>query len=279
VNGRWLSIRRGSAPLVVSIPHSGVEIPGEIESRLVDRWLARKDTDLWIDRLYALNAMPDVTVVQTAISRTVIDVNRDPSGASLYPGKATTELCPCTTFDGEPLYRSGDEPDDAEVASRKARWFEPFHEALSAELERLRGVHENVVLYDCHSIRSSIPRLFEGILPHFNIGTNDGASCAPELTAAVEAVCDATSLSRVTNGRFRGGFITRHYGKPQAGVHAVQLELACRSYLREPFGHVKPANWPSPFDDLYARPVKAAIGEILRACLHFAAHLNRGTIR
>jgi N-formylglutamate deformylase len=279
MSGHWLLIRRGSAPLVVSIPHSGVEIPGDIASRLVDPWLARKDTDWWIDRLYEVDALADATIVQTAISRTVIDVNRDPSGGSLYPGQATTELCPSMTFDGEPLCRSGEAPDDAEIASRKTRWFAPYHEALSAELERLRRVHENVVLYDCHSIRSAIPRLFEGILPHFNIGTNDGASCAPALTAAVEARCDATPFSRVTNGRFRGGFITRHYGMPQAGVHAIQMELACRSYLREPIGLVEPANWPSPFDGLYAGPVKAALGEILRACLHFAAHINRGALR
>ena len=150
-------------------------------------------------------------------------------------------------------------PDAAEIERRKARWFVPYHEALSAELERLRGVHDQVVLYDAHSIRSSIPRLFEGILPHFNIGTNGGASCAPELTAAVEAACDATSFSRVTNGRFRGGWITRHHGKPQAGVHAIQMELACRSYLPEPIGRVDETNWPPPFDDLYAAPMTAAL--------------------
>jgi N-formylglutamate deformylase len=277
VNGNWLLIRRGWAPLVISIPHAGVDMPAEIEARLVSPWLARKDTDWWVDRLYERAGMSDLTIVQTGISRTVIDVNRDPSGGSLYPGQATTELCPSTTFDGEALYQSGEMPGAEEVERRKASWFVPYHEALSAELERLRGVHRQVVLHDGHSIRSSVPRLFDGMLPHFNIGTNGGASCAPELTAAVEAACAATSFSRVTNGRFRGGYITRHHGNPQAGVHAIQMELACRSYLREPIGHVDQTNWPPPFDEACAAPMIAALGEILRAILHFAALPFGGT--
>ena len=180
---------------MLSIPHAGVDIPAEIESRLASPWLARKDTDWWLVRLYGFAHDLDATIVHTAISRTVVDVNRDPAGASLYPGQATTALCPTTTFDGELLYQRDETPDADEIESRKARWFVPYHDALSAELVRLRHVHEHVVLYDAHSIRSSVPRLFDGILPHFNVGTNGGASCAPALTAAVEAACDATSLS------------------------------------------------------------------------------------
>ena len=275
----WLSIRRGSAPLVLSIPHAGVEIPADIETSLVSPWLARKDTDWWVDRLYERAAMLEITIVQTAISRTVIDVNRDPSGGSLYPGHATTELCPTMTFDGEPLYQSGNVPDADEIEQRKARWFVPYHDALSAELERLHRRHEQVVLFDAHSIRSSVPRLFEGTLPHWSIGTNGGASCASELTAAAETVCDATAFSRVTNGRFRGGWITRHHAKPQAGVHAIQMELACRSYLPEPIGRVDETNWPPQFDELYAGPIVTAIGDVLRACVAFAAAFSRGAHR
>src|SRR5262249_15832908 len=148
------------------------------------------------------------SVIRTAISRTVIDCNRDPSGASLYPGQATTELCPTTTFDGEPLYQGGLQPDAAEIALRRSTFFEPYHAAIAAAHARARARHRNVVLYDCHSIRSSIPRLFDGVLPNFNIGTNNGATCAPELTRAVEAACDVpgTGFTRVTNGRFRGGY-------------------------------------------------------------------------
>jgi formiminoglutamase len=279
VSGDWLMIRRGAAPLLVSIPHTGIDIPSDIETGLVSPWLARKDTDWWLDRLYRLAAMSAATIMHTAISRTVIDVNRDPAGASLYPGQETTGLCPATTFDGEPLYRGGEVPDAAEIERRKVHWFVPYHEALSAELKRLRGAHEQVVLFDGHSIRSSVPRLFEGILPQFNIGTHGGASCAPELTAAVEAACDATSFGRVTNGRFRGGWITRHHGKPQAGVHAIQMEIACRSYLPEPLGRVDETNWPPPFDDLYAGPMTAALANVLQACVAFAAATTRGTSR
>ena len=274
----WLTVRRGTAPLVLSIPHAGVDIPADIETRLVSPWLGRKDTDWWVDRLYELAGSRDATVVRTAISRTVIDVNRDPFGRSLYPGQATTELCPTTTFDGEPLYQAGQVPDVAEIERRKTRWFLPYHEALLTELERLRGVHDQVVLYDCHSIRSSVPRLFDGLLPHFNIGTNGGASCAPELTTAVEVACDATSFTRVSNGRFRGGFITRHFGQPQQGVHAIQMELACRGYLPEPVGLVDETNWPPQFDDAHAAPMAAAVSEVLQACLHFAASTTRGAV-
>ncbi len=266
----WLTVQRGSAPLVLSIPHAGFDIPPEIKDRLNSTWLARKDTDWWVDRLYALVAPIDATIVRTAISRTAIDVNRDPAGASLYPGRATTELCPTTTFDGEPLYRDGLTPAAAEIETRTKHWFEPYHQALALQLDRLRTVHERIVLYDCHSIRSVVPRLFDGILPCFNLGTNDGASCSHKLAAAVESACDRTPFSRVTNGRFTGGWITRHYGKPQAGVHAIQVELACRGYLNEPIGGVDEATWPAPFDEAYATTMIAALEQVLKACVQFA---------
>jgi formiminoglutamase len=266
----WLSVRRGEAPLVVSLPHTGTEIPAEFESRLVSPWLARKDADWWIDRLYDFAADLGATVVHTAISRTVIDVNRDPSGASLYPGQATTELCPTTTFDGEPLYRAGGEPDTAEISERRARFFEPYHAALRSEIERLQAKHDRIVVYDCHSIRSVIPRLFEGTLPNFNIGTNSGASCDPALTSMIEAICGETAFSRVANGRFKGGYITRSLGRPEAGVHAVQMELACRGYMQEPFGAVAEGQWPTPYDESYAAPMRTALTRIIEACLRFA---------
>ncbi len=172
IDQAWLSVHRGAAPLLVSLPHTGTAVPSDIEVGLWSPWLARKDADWWIDRLYAFAADLGATTVHTAMSRTVIDVNRDPSGVSLYPGQATTELCPTTSFDGEPLYRAGHEPDAAEIARRRARYFAPYHAALAAELTRLRAMHPRVVLYDCHSIRSRVPRLFDRLLPEFNIGTN-----------------------------------------------------------------------------------------------------------
>ena len=266
----WLSVRRGSAPLLLAMPHTGTSIPAALEPALMSPWLARKDTDWYIERLYAFAAGLDASIVRTDISRTVIDPNRDPSGASLYPGQATTELCPTTTFDGEPLYRPGAAPAAADIEARRRSYYEPYHRALAAELTRLRATHGAVVLYDCHSIRSQIPRLFPGKLPHFNIGSFSGASCAAQLTARIEAQCAASGFSRITNGRFKGGWTTRHYGRPADGIHAVQMELSFRGFLREPEGALDTGNWPGAWDEDFAAPLRAVLERILAACLEFA---------
>ena len=269
----WLTVRRASAPLLLCMPHTGTEIPPTIAAGLNSTWLARKDTDWWIERLYAFAEALGASVVRTALSRTVIDPNRDPSGASLYPGQATTGLCPTSTFDGEALYRSGAEPDSGEIAARRREFFEPYHHAVQEEITRLRTLHPAIVLYDCHSIRSHIPRLFDGALPHFNIGTFAGTSCAAALTARIERQCDDSDFSRVTNGRFKGGYTTRHYGRPLAGVHAVQMELACRGYLREPEGEVTSATWPCGWDEAFAAPLRGVLERVLNACIGFASEL------
>lgn len=266
----WLHVHEGHAPLIVAMPHVGTEIPPSIEPRLIDPWRARKDADWWIEKLYAFAAGLGATMIRTTISRTVIDLNRDPSGASLYPGQATTALCPTDTFDGEPLYQPGQEPDASEIAHRRATWFDPYHAVLRVHLERLRQAHGSVVLYDAHSIRSRVPRLFEGELPHFNIGTNNGATCAQALSDAVAAACANTPFSSVVNGRFRGGWTTRHYGEPARGVHAIQMELACRGYMDEPSAPFTAANWPTPFDAARAAPMQAALSNVLQACIAFA---------
>jgi formiminoglutamase len=271
----WLSVQRGEAPLLVSIPHTGTALPEDIEARMVSPWLARKDADWWVERLYAFAVGLGATVVRTAVARTAIDVNRDPSGQSLYPGQATTGLCPETSFDGEPLYREGQAPDAAEVEARRRAWFDPYHAALAAELARLREHHATVVLYDAHSIRSRVPRLFAGELPQFNIGTNSGASCASELAEAVRGACAAApGYSHVLDGRFKGGYITRHYGRPQHGVHAVQMELACRGYMDDP-AETGPDNWPAPWRADAAEPLRRVLENVLRACLAFAERSHR----
>jgi N-formylglutamate deformylase len=269
VNG-WLEVRRGEAPLVVSFPHTGTEIPPDIEGQLASAWLARKDADWWVNLLYDFVGSLGATTIRTTLSRTVIDVNRDPSGASLYPGQATTELCPTTTFDGEPLYRAGAAPDEQEITRRRVLYFQPYHDALAAEIERLRTRFPRIVLYEAHSIRSHVPRLFDGELPNFNIGTNGGATCAPELTAAIERACDHTEYTRVTNGRFKGGWTTRHYASPANGVHAVQMELACRGYMSEPTEPLNPGNWPPAYDPAKAASMRAAVTAVIQACLAFA---------
>ena len=266
----WLVVDRGDAPLIVSMPHTGTEVPPEVEGDLVSPWLGRKDADWWVDRLYAFVGELGATTVRTRVSRTVIDVNRDPTGVSLYPGQVTTELCPSTTFDGEPLYASGEAPTEAAIAARRASYFDPYHDALRAEIERLRAAHGRVVLYDAHSIRSTAPRLFDGVQPNFNIGTNGGASCDRRLTAAVEAACRRSGFSQVTNGRFKGGYITRRYGAPGEGVHAIQMELACRGYMEDSPALITPSAWPTPYDPERAAPMRTVLADILADCLDFA---------
>ncbi|RUU29568.1 MAG: N-formylglutamate deformylase [Mesorhizobium sp.] len=265
----WLTVTQGTAPLLVSIPHTGIDLAG-LENRLVSPWLGRRDADWWIDKLYDFAESLGATVVHTAISRTVIDVNRDPSGASLYPGQATTGLCPTETFDGDPLYRAGEEPGPSEVDERREKYFVPYHAALQAEIDRLRALHQKVVLYDCHSIRSVLPRLFEGTLPVFNLGTNDGKSADPALQAMVGQILAETGETFVINGRFKGGWITRHFGQPQNGVHALQMELSNRGYMREPEGKGAPDNWPVSYDADFAAPIRVTLKKILENAIVWA---------
>lgn len=198
---------------------------------LNDTGRALADTDWHIDRLYD-DLVPGATTVSARFHRYVIDANRDPSGQSLYPGQNTTTLVPLTDFDGTPIWETP--PTEGDTAARLAAFHAPYHAALSAELARVQARHGFVILYDCHSIRSEIPFLFDGRLPDFNIGTNDGTTCAPVLTELVERHCTAAmGYTTVTNGRFRGGWTTRHYGRPESGYHAIQMELAQISYMHE----------------------------------------------
>ena len=258
-----VTVTRGSSPFILSMPHPGTGVPPEVAAQLNERGKLVEDTDWHMRQLYGFAAPFAPSIVEAQLSRFVIDLNRDPAGVSLYPGQATTELCPTTTFDGDPLYRF-DQPDEAEIMQRLNLYHRPYHETLTAELDRLKSAHGRVVLYDAHSIRSHVPRLFDGELPQFNIGTHGGASCAPGLAAAVEAACDASPFSHVTNGRFRGGWITRHYGAPLDGVHAIQMELAIRGYADE--GGV----WPPLWDAGRAAPLQARLRSILDTCLAFA---------
>ena len=261
----WIVVTRGKAPLIVSIPHAGADLLS-FEGRFVDPWLARKDADWRLEELYDFAGGIGATIVQTRLSRSIIDVNRDPSGASLYPGQATTELVPTTSFDGEPLYRAGEAPDRREIADRRRLYFEPYHAALGAEIARLRDRFTRVALFDGHSIRSRIPRLFEGELPLFNLGTNSGLSCDPDVREAVAAVLGASGKGFVVDERFKGGWITRAYGKPSAGVEALQMEIACRAYMREPDSPTR-ENWPAPIDQDRASATRSTLRRVLETIL------------
>ncbi|RFC62207.1 N-formylglutamate deformylase [Fulvimarina endophytica] len=226
-----VEIHRGSSPVVLAFPHTGTEVPEDIAARLNDEGRVLRDTDWHIHRLYD-GLLKDATTVRATFHRYCIDANRDPSGESLYPGQNTTGLVPVTTFDDVPIWRDGSEPSEDDIAERVERFHRPYHEALRAEIERVRGAHGIAILYDCHSIRSQIPHLFEGVLPDFNIGTDNGRTCDPAIERAVAETCaGADGYTSVLNGRFRGGWTTRHYGEPGTGVHAIQMELAQVTHL------------------------------------------------
>ncbi|MDZ7828233.1 MAG: N-formylglutamate deformylase [Halofilum sp. (in: g-proteobacteria)] len=261
-----VDVTRRGGPLILSMPHSGTHVPDELLRRLTPLGRRLPDTDWHIDRLYDFAGDLDATVVRANASRYVVDVNREPNDRSLYPGQATTGLCPTITFDGDPLYAGGDEPDADEIAARRRDWYAPYHGALAAEIERVRALHDRVLLYDCHSIRSHVPRLFEGQLPVFNVGTNDGSSCDPALEAAVVDICATRDdFNHVVNGRFRGGWITRHYGRPVEHVHALQMELAQRAYMQEQ----PPWEFDAPRAEAL-RPVLRAVLETMCAWVHDA---------
>jgi len=220
----------GGSPVVLGIPHTGTDVPPAIRNRMNDNGRLLADTDWHIHRLFA-DLHPDVTCVRATTHRYVIDANRDPTGKSLYPGQNTTELIPSTDFDSQPIWKAGMEPTGADAAERVAAFHRPYHDALVAEIERVRKRHGVAVLIDCHSIRSVLPYLFEGPLPAVNIGTNDGVTCAPRMEAKVMDIIRASAYSNALNGRFKGGWTTRHYGRPQDNVHAVQIEITQASYL------------------------------------------------
>ncbi len=259
----WLHVARSDSPLILAFPHGGSDVPADLLPAFRSRWWAIRDADWHIAALY--EALADATCIATDISRSVIDCNRDPSGASLYPGQATTGLCPTETFDDDPLYREGQSPD---IAPRRDAYFTPYHAAIEAEIARLRAIHPRVVLYDCHSIRSVVPRLFDGALPELNVGTDGGKTCDAALSNAVMAACEGRSS--ILNGRFRGGWTTRHYAHPQDGVHAIQMEIAMRAYLREPDGAPDESNWPPAWDLAFAAPLRDQLARILAAALDFA---------
>lgn len=224
-------ISRGSSPVILAFPHTGTNVPADIWDRLNDNGRLLADTDWHIHQLYA-GLLPNATTVRATFHRYVIDANRDPSGASLYPGQNTTGLVPTSDFDGNPIWKDGEEPSEADIALRRDSFHRPYHAALEAEIARVRAEHGIAVLYDCHSIRSLIPFLFEGRLPDFNIGTDGGTTCDPAIEqVVVDITAAADGYSSVLNGRFRGGWTTRHYGKPRTGIHAIQMELAQINHL------------------------------------------------
>jgi N-formylglutamate deformylase len=228
------TLHAGTAPLLVSLPHDGTGLPDDIAARLTDSARRLPDTDWHVSRLYDIARELGASILVPRYSRYVVDLNRPPDDTSLYPGQNTTGLCPVVQFSGEPVYREGLQPDAAEIAARVDTWWRPYHDTLDAELQRIRGEHGRAVLWEGHSIRGTLPFLFEGALPVLNLGTAAGSSCTPGLQQRLaEVLAGQGDYTHVVNGRFKGGYITRHYGAPDIGVEAVQLEIAQHAYMDE----------------------------------------------
>jgi N-formylglutamate deformylase len=252
---------QGAGPLIVAMPHVGADIPPELAERLTAVGQGALDTDWHVDRLYDFLDEVQASRLIARQSRNAVDLNRSPENEALYPGRFETGLCPTTTFEGQPLYRDGHEPDPGEVTRRVEAWWRPYHDRLREALDEARERHGYALLLDAHSIRAEIPLLFEGRLPDINVGTADGRSCDPGLTAAIEAVlAEQGHFTWVTNGRFKGGWTTRNYGRPADGVHAVQFELVQDAYMDEANPHAFDADRARPMRDLLRELVDAIAG-------------------
>jgi N-formylglutamate deformylase len=260
--------RQGTRPLLISMPHVGTYVPPPLAARFTEEARQVPDTDWHLERLYDFANEIGASVLAATHSRYVIDLNRPPDNQNLYPGQDTTGLCPIDAFDKTPIYAAGDVPGAAEIAARVDAIWLPYHRQLEAELNRLKAAHGTVALWDAHSIRSVLPRFFEGRLPDLNLGTANGASCDPALAATLLGIATSNpAYTGVLNGRFKGGHITRHYGNPVAGVHAVQLEMTQASYMQEKL----------PFDYLpdVAAGVQPQVRRMIEAVLDFALQKNR----
>lgn len=261
----YFRFTQGSSPLLISMPHVGTHLPDALARRMMPIARSVPDTDWHLERLYDFATQLGASLLAGTHSRYVIDLNRPPDDANLYPGRDTTGLCPIDTFAKQPLYRIGEEPDATEIRDRVRVYWKPYHNALQAELTRLREVHGVALLWDAHSIASRVPRFFAGRLPDFNLGTADGRSCLAPIGAKMLGIAQAAAgYTSVLNGRFKGGYITRTYGDPTAGVQAVQLELSEITYMDEPP--------PFGFREDLATTVRPHLRAMLEAFLEFARH-------
>jgi N-formylglutamate deformylase len=254
------ALHHGSSPLLVSMPHIGTHIPEELRSAYVPRAWDVEDTDWHLDQLY--NALPELgaSVLMPKTSRYVIDLNRPPDDVPMYPGASNTELCSTHFFTGDALYLPGHAPGPQARLRRRALYWQPYHTALAAELQRIKAAHGYALLWDAHSIRSQISWLFEGTLPGLNVGTANGASAHEAVADAVMQACAAqTQVSHVLNARFKGGYITRHYGAPANRVHAVQLEMCQHLYMQE--------SAPFAYDAAKAAAIQPLLTTMLQAAM------------
>lgn len=227
------TLHEGDSPLLVTVPHDGRMIPGDIAVKMTEAGRSIPDTDWHVARLYEFVTELGASLIVANYSRYVVDLNRPADDAAMYEGQLSTGLCPRQAFDGRELYEG---ETDIDVAGRLDEYWNPYHDKVQQTIDSLREKHGHALLWDAHSIKSHMPTLFDGELPVLNVGTYDGQSCDSARADAVMEVATASQYAAIFNGRFKGGYTTRHYGNPAAGVHAVQLELAQRAYMDETSG-------------------------------------------
>jgi len=262
-------LQRGHSPVLISVPHAGTSVPAGILKRFSVAAREQPDADWHVDRLYAWAPEAGAGMLIAPFSRYVIDLNRPPDDAPLYDSSATrllTGLVPLTTFTAMPIYPKGSEPDAQEIGRRVKKYWNPYHQCLHDELARIRNRYGYAVLLDTHSIRSEVPLLFSGRLPDLNLGTNSGRSAAASLLAAARAALDDPHFSLVVDGRFKGGYITRHFGAPEQGIHALQLEMAQSAYMQE-----QPPRWNA---DL-ARPMQGVLQRLVQSLMQWKPDHDR----
>ena len=255
---------KGTSPLLISMPHNGQNIPDSIAKTMTDTAKKVADTDWYKDRLYDFSHELGANILMPKYNRFVIDLNREPHGVDLYPGQNSTELCPTSTFDLTPLYLSEQQPDEHEIQHRIKHYWQPYHDALNNRLAEIQQHFGYAILLEAHSILSHVPRFFEGQLPDFNFGTANGESCSDNLISAIEQL-DYSPYTIVTNGRFKGGYITRHYGQPENNIHAVQLELSQRTYMNEP---------TNEYNERLATQVKPKLKALVKCLIDFSPSTN-----
>lgn len=253
----------GKCPVIISVPHAGTDVPKDIFSRFTEPAKKLPDTDWYVDRLYGFAHALGAHMLIATNSRYVVDLNRASDNSLLYPGKFTTGICPTTTFDLTPIYRDGVAPDKKEIDERVATYWHPYQAKLRQLIDGLKATSPRVVLLDAHSIKSVMPSLFEGKLPDLSFGTADGASADKELTHSLAALASSSPYSSVLNGRFKGGYVTRYYGRPSEGVHAVQIELAQHNYMQETL--------PYDYDDAKVAQLQVVLKQVVEKVISWTA--------
>lgn len=220
-------------PILISSPHSGTAFPEEIRGHYNPEAIAAPDdTDWFIDKLYDFAPSLGITMIAARYSRWVIDLNRDPESNPLYDdGRVITDLCPTMSFMEEPIYKEDQLPNRKEIDRRLGQYYWPYYFKLQSLLNDLKKEFGQVLLWDAHSIRQYVPTIRKELFPDLILGDNDEKSASEDL---IKTSLDKLGESRLKlnhNNPFKGGHITRYFGKPSDNQHALQLEMTKINYM------------------------------------------------